>query len=101
MSSTFAPSQPVVLASDSVGGTLVAQDGIVYYLTDCCKASGKGGQHGVICRSCYRPVSDVYGMGWMASDEQAWLNYAEMLRPSIERFADKMANSTKLRAQSL
>lgn len=48
----------------TVCGVTVAYDsevGIAYLLTDCCNASGKGGEHGVICRACYQPVDAVYG----------------------------------------
>lgn len=34
---------------------------MAYPLTPCCGASGKGGEFGVICRSCYRPVDAMYG----------------------------------------
>ncbi len=30
-------------------------------LTPCCNASGKGGGHGVVCRSCYRDVDPKFG----------------------------------------
>lgn len=45
-------------------GLTVAYDaevGLAYPLTPCCKASGKGGEHGVICRACYQPVDGLYG----------------------------------------
>lgn len=45
-------------------------DGMIYPLTACCSASGKGSADsptGVVCRSCYQPVSAVYGdCGWAA-----------------------------------
>lgn len=50
------------------GGTFAACDGIVYFLTDCCKASAKGVEHGVACRACYRLVDERLGMAWMAAD---------------------------------
>lgn len=38
---------------------------LIYPLTECCSASGKGGGGedgtGVICRSCYREVGAYYG----------------------------------------
>lgn len=41
---------------------LAAGDGMVWPLTGCCGASGKGAGAGVVCRGCYRPVKDGYGM---------------------------------------
>ena len=46
-------------------------DGIVYPLTDCCEASGKGSANvdsGVVCRACYSEVSSLYGMGFLTDD---------------------------------
>jgi hypothetical protein len=43
-------------------GYLVAQnDGMRYFLTDCCQASAKGSMDAVVCRACYREVDDAYG----------------------------------------
>jgi hypothetical protein len=44
--------------------TIARHMGIIYPLTSCCEASAKGAEEGIICRSCYRPVSDVFGLGW-------------------------------------
>jgi hypothetical protein len=52
-------------------GKLAVSDGIVYLLTPCCQASGKGMQSGVGCRACYRPVDSVYGWGALVSDQSA------------------------------
>lgn len=60
-------------------GRLAVSDGMAYYLTPCCGASGKGsaGSYtGVVCRACYVDVDLDYGMGWMVSDEEAWTGYA-------------------------
>jgi hypothetical protein len=77
MSSTTARLAPVVtLLAHDYNGRLVCCDGIVYYLTDCCQASGKGGASGVVCRACYRPVADQFGDGWLVSDTAAWSRYA-------------------------
>ena len=50
------------------GGTFAACDGIVYFLTDCCKASAKGTERGTCCRSCYRLIDERLGMAWLAAD---------------------------------
>lgn len=52
-------------------GELRVADGIVYLLTTCCGASAKGGEHGVICRACYAPIDERFGMAWMAADFEA------------------------------
>lgn len=38
-------------------------DGTEYLipLTSCCHATGKGGEHGVICRGCHQPVDEKFG----------------------------------------
>lgn len=92
---------PTTLCLDSIGGELVVSDGVVYYLTECCKASGKGGEHGVICRACYRPVADVYGTAWMVSDNAAWARYALDLVPTLEQFAVKVAGRAQERARTI
>ena len=65
-------------ATDIVGiavkeypGDRIAVDlehGMVYPLTDCCGASGKGGGMGVICRKCYEDVDIFFGMGWTITE---------------------------------
>jgi len=35
--------------------------GMVFGLTACCQATGKGSNVGVICRKCYMPVSHLFG----------------------------------------
>lgn len=35
--------------------------GFLYPVTDCCGASGKGSECGVVCRACYQPVADDLG----------------------------------------
>lgn len=101
MPATFATTNAI--CSDPIGGFLTAQDGIVYYLTDCCGASGKGSVNsptGVCCRKCYREVDAVFGMGWLVSDDAAWAHYADLLRPHLEQFTDKVVASTRRAAES-
>jgi hypothetical protein len=65
------------LALDHVG-ILAITDGMVHYLTQCCRASAKGSVNsptGVCCRNCYRPVDAAMGGGWMADDAAAWLHW--------------------------
>lgn len=53
--------------TDPVSGGKIAvsfESGIAYPLTTCCGATGKGGGHGVICRSCYEDVDYSFGGGW-------------------------------------
>lgn len=64
------PTAPVVLAS-SLGGDVVVCDGIVYLLTECCSASGKGSSNsptGICCRACYRPVDSRFGWAALVTD---------------------------------
>lgn len=43
-------------------GVAIACDyGIIYPLTPCCRASGKGGEWGVMCRACYAPLPIMFG----------------------------------------
>lgn len=47
---------------------------LVYPLTDCCAASGKGSgdvMSGVVCRSCYREVPPLFGDCAPLDDEAA------------------------------
>lgn len=47
---------------DFLGNVVVRDEYIgLYPLTPCCDASGKGGEYGVMCRSCYVDVDDYYG----------------------------------------
>lgn len=56
------------------GGEYAYSDGVVYLLTPCCKASGKGSIgsfSGVVCRKCRRDVSYEFGMGWTPESIEA------------------------------
>jgi hypothetical protein len=84
---------PVVLAS-VIDGDIAVQDGMVYRLTVCCKASGKGSANsptGVCCRNCYRPVDSKFGWGAWVTDPSGPRDLADQLRPVLEQFADSMA----------
>lgn len=48
--------------------TFAAADGVIYPLTGCCAASGKGSVGGVVCRACYELVSPMFGAAAMADD---------------------------------
>lgn len=37
------------------------RDGDQFYITDCCDASAKGGEHGTVCRRCYRSIDPSLG----------------------------------------
>lgn len=43
-------------------------DGMVFPLTPCCKATGKGGGHGVVCRRCYTDVDYDFGDAALTSN---------------------------------
>jgi hypothetical protein len=46
-----------------------ATDGEGYWpLTDCCLATGKGSEDGVVCRSCYEEYPSDWGAYFSASD---------------------------------
>lgn len=77
------------LGMDSTGH-LAVTGGTVHYLTYCCKASAKGAGDGVVCRACYRTVSDDLGRAWMADDTASWDAYAERLRPELEHLTDRL-----------
>jgi hypothetical protein len=94
---------PVVLAS-VLGGDVALQDGMVYRLTDCCKASGKGSAScstGVCCRKCYRAVDATFGWGAYADDPTGPAQLAEQVRPVLERFADSFAEGVFAKARGL
>jgi len=55
----------------------INDDAIVSYLTPCCRASAKGSGDGVVCRACYVTVDERLGMGWMASDDEAWRSWGK------------------------
>ena len=48
---------------DGGGHRVLSQHGMLYPITDCCGASGKGAKSetGVVCRSCYRTVDALFG----------------------------------------
>lgn len=92
MTTTFSPR---LLASTALGD-VVECDGVVYLLTQCCKASAKGSgsvASGVMCRACHAELDESAGWGALAADEdgsgQAQL--AALLRPSVEQFAEQVA----------
>jgi hypothetical protein len=89
------------IASDPIGGLLTSDGTIVYYLTECCGASGKGsaGSYtGVVCRSCYDVVPASLGAGWLVTDDAGWARYAEELRPHLEQFTDGVVAKTRAAA---
>ncbi|NTY62618.1 hypothetical protein [Mycolicibacterium sphagni] len=64
--------------------TLAYFEGRIYYLTNCCGASGKGsiadGIPSIVCRKCYRDVDDVFADSWQVDDEAAWARYYSLVR---------------------
>lgn len=83
-------------------GLVAASDGMVYLLTPCCQATGKGGERGVVCRSCYKDVDDRYGWATMASWGQMAMDaLAEILEPVLEDHAATVAQRAIAQAASL
>jgi hypothetical protein len=53
-----------VLGRDSIGW-VADSEGMRYYLTDCCGASAKGSEVGIVCRSCYHLIpEELGGLPW-------------------------------------
>ncbi len=90
------------LADDPLGGLITADSGIIYYLTRCCGASGKGSANstsGVVCRSCYADVGPEFGLGWMVDDADAWDRYRQRLTVEIgERLAADLTERLRVAA---
>lgn len=85
-----------VLGLDPVtDGWLAVNDGVVYLLTRCCKGSAKGTEHGVVCRSCYRPIADEMGMAWFVENFEAeyttWLQNSRLTEGTPDVFAQLAA----------
>lgn len=88
---------PRTLASTAFG-EVVECDGIVYLLTQCCRASAKGSSNvasGVVCRACYREISGWSGWAALASDADGTgeTQMAAMLRPSVGHLSDRVARA--------
>ena len=45
-----------IIGRDKVGIVASYEGEFRYYLTECCHASAKGGERGIICRACYRDI---------------------------------------------
>lgn len=64
--------------------TLAYFEGQIYYLTECCAASGKGsiadGTPSIVCRNCYSGVDDVFADSWKVGDEAGWARYHALVR---------------------
>jgi len=90
------------LASTPIGDVVTA-DGMVYVLTACCGASGKGGATSVVCRKCYATVGEVHARGWELHSERfvGTDELAALLRPSCKQYADAIAERAFARAVEL
>lgn len=84
----------------AVDATLAHCDGMVYFLTECCKASATGTSHGVACRACYELVDERLGMAWLASsfvaEYPAWCasqGIKEGTPGVVDRYAAKLAKA--------
>lgn len=48
-----------------LGSVKIARNlGVIYPLTWCCEASAKGAEDGIVCRRCFNPIPDDFGIGW-------------------------------------
>lgn len=65
---TTTNNEPIYLGLFEVWGeediAVYFSHGVIYPVTDCCKASAKGTDGGTCCRSCYNEVDSLFGMGW-------------------------------------
>lgn len=52
-------------------GALAATEGMVYFLSPCCRASATGTEHGAACRACYTPLPSIYGAAVMHNEPRA------------------------------
>lgn len=78
-------------------------DNIVYPLTDCCEASGKGSESsptGVVCRACYRQVPIRMARAALLTDEDFMESLVMMLPECGSRTGDLFdcANEVAYRA---
>ena len=70
------PPPVAVLIADHLG-LLAVSDGIVYYLTPCCRASVTGTTDGTACRACYTLVDPRLGDAWLVDDKAAWTRWTK------------------------
>jgi hypothetical protein len=49
------------LGRDAEGYPVGRGEGMDFRLTECCRATAKGGEHSVICRKCYAPIASSFG----------------------------------------
>lgn len=65
----------VTLGFDAQGREVAVNDGVIFLLTPCCSATGKGTVNcstGLCCRGCYEELYDwEYGMSWTVGDPTA------------------------------
>lgn len=52
-------------------GALVASEGMIYFLSACCRASATGTTFGTACRGCYQPLPSIYGSCVMHDEHDA------------------------------
>jgi len=78
--------------------TFAVQDKMVYPLTECCEASAKGSEGGIVCRRCYRAIDDLLGMGWTWDDPELVNGLKVWFDLLPEEIAEVMAAIEKERA---
>ena len=73
---------------------LARSGSIIYALTPCCGASGKGVEYGIACRACYCEVDGLYGATFEEKD--VIYTYAEASRlVLIEQSKDGLGGLTE------
>lgn len=92
---------------DSLGARVVACDGILYVLTECCQASATGTTYGTACRSCYSVLPEWAGWATLvaaegAAESLAWLlGQAWGITQDPQGILDRLAGEAVERARAL
>lgn len=78
---TFSPE----VLSNTIFGDIVwdSETGLVYRLTPCCAASAKGTTKGVVCRGCYKKISNFYCEAGCATDRSAAVKMAILMSKEV------------------
>ena len=92
----------------ALDATFATSDGIVYYLTSCCRASATGTERGTACRGCYRVIDERLGMAWLAADfvaqYPAWASHCGVVEVggfTFDRYARIIAEELGLATLSI
>lgn len=93
--------EPVLMTTDDPIGTLMldAEFGMLFYVTDCCAASAKGGEFGIVCRKCYQPIPFEQADAWMLDDDAGWARYERHLGADLVATIRDLAQTTMTEAR--